>query len=238
MPFLSLWYDYLGLNSTITVPNKSLYHNVQTGLHEYCNILSGSRTLLYHRRGKRWRTLGTLSKFTYTKIYSFLHFLSSCREKEIVYGNWVTHVSWTKRNNISWGERDSRHRPWIFFLYFLVVLTCLFVDFVFRGSSLVWDPFSEITSKWGPQPSAVFTFPYLGFNSLFLPHRVRWPSNFQTLVVVFLSLGVRGRIYLFPVVPHQHRNFGTSGFFLSFLIIVVINLWLGDQQRFFWQNSS
>ena len=37
-----------------------------------------------------------------------------------------------------------------------------------------------------------------------------------------------GRTYLFQVVPHLCRKFGTSGFFLSFLNTVVIHLWLAD----------
>ena len=32
--------------------------------------------------------------------------------------NWVIHVSWTKRNNMTWGEEESRHRLWIILLVF------------------------------------------------------------------------------------------------------------------------
>ena len=80
----------------------------------------------------------------YTKVYSLLQFVSSHWKKEREYESWVHYVSWTKRNNMSWVKRKNRHRPWIFFLYFLVVLTCLFIGLIFTCVHLVCEaPFQN-----------------------------------------------------------------------------------------------
>ena len=67
---------------------------------------------------------------------------------------------------MSWIERENRHRPWIFFLYFLFVLTCLFAGFVFTDSHLMCGPFSELILKWGP---AIFFCLYIFLAGVQLP---------------------------------------------------------------------
>ena len=62
-------------------------------------------------RGKSWQTLETL--FNYPKVYSLLPLVSSRREKERENGNWDDSVSKTKINNVSWWEKESKHRLWI-----------------------------------------------------------------------------------------------------------------------------
>ena len=60
------------------------------------------------------------------RFISHYTFLSSRREKEREYESWVDYVSSIKRNNVSWGERESRIRPRIF----LLVFYCSFNVFV------------------------------------------------------------------------------------------------------------
>ena len=83
-----------------------------------------------------------------TKVYSLLHFLSSCWEKKkIEYENWAAYVSRTKRN-MSRGERANTD------LYLLSVFSC-------SSNMLVcwfhFHRFTELTPKWGPQLSTIFT---------------------------------------------------------------------------------
>ena len=50
---------------------------------------------------KKWRNHESLFYFINTNVYSLLHFVSSRRGKETQYKNWITHISWTNRNNAS-----------------------------------------------------------------------------------------------------------------------------------------
>ena len=131
-----------------------------------------------------------------------------------------------------WGQRESRQWPWIIFLHFLDVLTCLFAGFVFTDLCLVWDPFLEVTPKWGPQLS-VFTFSWLVFNSLPLPLRHRLKTDFPARVSLYFHLVAKGGTYLHPMFPHQHRRYVNPIFFKSFLINVVIHPWLVDLNKCF-----
>ena len=124
----------------ISSTHSHLYNHVRTGLCVYCYVSSSCRTLFQPHRGSRWRTHETLSLFINTKFYSLLNFLSSCREKETAYENWITHVSWTNRNNVKKGERKSRHKPWIFFLVF-----CCSCNMVVH-----WFHLHSCTSSRGP----------------------------------------------------------------------------------------
>ena len=132
-------------------------------------------------------------------------------------------------------EKGSRDRPWIFFLFSVVVLTCLFAGFVFTGSILVWYPFSEPKPKWRLQLSTILTY-FCQFALRSLRLHAYEPTNFQTRVVPLLPSGVGGRTYPFPVVPHLPRRFGTSVFYVI-LITVVIHLWVADPQRVLWPDS-
>ena len=53
----------------------------------------------------------------------------------------------------------------------------MFAGFFFTASRLVWDPFSELTPKWGPQLSAVFILSSLVSNWMSLSPRVRPPTK-------------------------------------------------------------
>ena len=76
----------------------------------------------------------------------------------------VACISWAKRNSLSLGERESRHRPWITFCFSDVVLRCLLSGFVFTAERLVWATFSELTTKRRPYFSSLFTSSWLVFN--------------------------------------------------------------------------
>ena len=97
----------------------------------------------------------TPSWFANTKVYTLLHFLEVVGGRETEYENWIDRISKSKRNKTSRGERELR-QTLNFFWFSVVVLTCLFVGFVSTPARLVWDPFSELTFKWGPQLSPVF----------------------------------------------------------------------------------
>ena len=123
------------LKCIIMVMNRSLYHMLEHDKWPYSYVLS-SRTLLWLQHWKKLMNTRNSVLVHNTKVYSLLQFVSCHQEKESEYESWVDCVSMAKRNNMSWGERKSRHRPWIFFLYFLVLM-CLFTGFVFTGFCLV-----------------------------------------------------------------------------------------------------
>ena len=75
------------------------------------------------------------------------------------------------------------------------------------------------------------------FILVFTSLRHRLPTNFQTRVILLILPYVGGRTFPFPVVSHLHRRFGTSDFFKSFLITVVLYSWVADQQKVLWPNS-
>ena len=71
---------------------------------------------------------------------------------------------------MSWGERERADANLEFSSRFSVV-SYLFAGFVFTGSHLVWNPFSEPTQKWRPQLSTIFTLPCLVFTRVFTSSR-------------------------------------------------------------------
>ena len=99
------------------------------------------------------------SWFANTKVYSLPHILVVVRKRETEYEDWDDCVSLTKRNNLLWRERErNRHGPWIIFQVFSRSSnTCMFIDFVFIDSCLVWDTSWERSPKWRQQRSSVFT---------------------------------------------------------------------------------
>ena len=64
----------------------------------------------------------------------------------------------------------------------------MFTGLVFTGSRLVWDFFSELTPKWGPQLSTIFTLSWL-MSMLFLCHHVSEPTILSIRVVPLLPHG-------------------------------------------------
>ena len=119
--------------------------------------------------------LGSLIQ-KFIRYYKFLWSL----EKEKQRTNTQSTALARQREIMSREEGDGRQKPRIIFWYFCCILkkTCLFVGFVFTAARLVWDPFSELTLKWGPQLSVDFTFFYLVSNWLTLPCHVRPPTNY------------------------------------------------------------
>ena len=125
-------------------------------------------------------------RFTNTKIYSLLHFLSRSQENEREYESWVNSVNWTKRKT-SWRERESWHRPWIFFLYFLMLVSSSQVHICetpFRSSPQNRGHNFWLSSQYWLESTYIFTF--------HIPKTT--PS--QTRVVPLLLSGVRARTYL------------------------------------------
>ena len=88
----------------------------------------------------------TSSWFANTKVYLQLHSLAVVEKKEVAYK-----MSWGDRERETDRDRESRRRPWIINFPVLCCCsnTCLFAGFVFTASLWVWDPFLELTPKWG-----------------------------------------------------------------------------------------
>ena len=142
----------------------------------------------------------------YTKVYySLLQFVSSCREKEREYESWVS------------CERKNRHRPWIFFLHFLVVLKYLFTVCVITGSHLV----CQASFQSSPQDEACkFLFPYIFVANVQCPVFTLscFLDNSLQLNHPLPSTWCQQKEYPFPLVPDLRRKFGTSIFSKLFLI--------------------
>ena len=132
-------------------------------------------------------------------------------------------------------ERAETNREFSFW-FSVVVLTCFFIGFVFTSLRLVWDHFSELTLKWGPQLSIFVTFSGLCSLSSLL-HLVSEQINFQARVIPLLLPGIGAGDISVSGGPHQLRRFGTFNIFLAFLITVVIHLWLAHLQRVLWPDS-
>ena len=121
-------------------------------------------------------------------------------------------------------EKDRTDSNLGFYSWFSVVVRAyLFAGFLFTGSRLQCDPFSEFTSKWRP------------INFRLSLHLRGWCSTriFTSSRPAAYQLSNRSRPrgpYPFPMVLHLHRRFGTFVFFNLFLITVVIHLWLADLQ--------
>ena len=133
----------------------------------------------------------TLSWFTETNIYSLRHSLSSYREKETEHESWVTAL--VKKRQTCRVERDKAGTDLNFYFWFSIALLTYIACFISSAARLVWDPFLELTPKWGPQLSDVFTWLYVVLNWLSFPRHVRLPTNFQTRVVSLLPPSVGGR---------------------------------------------
>ena len=130
---------------------------------------------------------------------------------------------------MSWEESESKHKPCIFFLCFLFLLSNLFTGFVFTGfSSGVWPLFGAHHKMGARNLLSVFTYSSVVLNSLSLPQHSssHLPQN---ELFPYFRLVSEGGPYLFLVVPDQHRSFGTSFFFKSFLINFFTNPWLADK---------
>ena len=154
-----------------------------------------------------------------------------------MYENWVEHVNWTKRNTISPGEKESRHRPWILF--------------PFRCSSNVlvhWFRLHSCGSSMRPHFGAlpkmgtgIFVALYIfvaGVQLLSFPRQSFQPTNFQTQVVPLLPPDAGGRNISVSCGFTPVQKIWNLHFFLSFLIIVVIHPWLAYLQRVLWPDSS
>ena len=90
------------------------------------------------------------SPFTNTKIYSLSYFWVVVGKKKQCMKTETLALA-GQRETICHEEKESRDRPWIFFLVFCCCSNMLIsLVFFFTGSHLVWDPLSELTSKWGP----------------------------------------------------------------------------------------
>ena len=102
----------------------------------------------------------------------------------------------------------------------LSILTCLVAGFVFTGSHLMWNPFSERAQKWGSLLSTIFTLSWLMFTSIFTTSHLR--SNKVSNPSCPLT-SVWYRREDISVVPHL-RRFRTSGvFFLGGGFPVIFN---------------
>ena len=115
-----------------------------------------------------------------------------------------------------WGEKESRHRPWIFFLVFCYISNVLVIVRRFRLHSCV----SSVKTQFGAHSklaTVIFVSLYIfvaGVQLLFLPCHVSESTNLQTRVIPLLPPGVGGRTYPLSVVPILCRSFWTSCFFL------------------------
>ena len=97
---------------------------------------------------EKWRAHKPLSSFTNTKVSSLQHFLSSCWENEPDNENWVTRVSWTETNNMSWGKRENSDLEFSFG-FSVAVLNYLFAVHLHSWSSVA-RLFLELTPIWRP----------------------------------------------------------------------------------------
>ena len=123
---------------------------------------------------------------TWNAVYLLLHFVSSRQEKETEYANWVACINWTV-NNMSWEERESRHRPWIFLLVIYCSLSILAGLFHFHKFVSGVRPLIRAHSENGAcEFLSVLTSSWLVFNS-YLPLCVWLLIHFQTRVVSFTS---------------------------------------------------
>ena len=116
---------------------------------------------------------------------------------------------------MSWGEKEMVDTDLEFSLWFsVVVLTCLFADFVFTGSRLVYDPISKLIPNVGRNFRLSSHCPGLClFTSLPLLHPA---ANFRTWVIPLLPLGVRGRTYRFRWYNTCKKDLGPPGVFVIF----------------------
>ena len=133
--------------------------------------------------------------------------MSSQWEKEREHESWGDRVSWVKRNNISWRERESRYGPWIFFLVFFHGFNMLVHWFCLHRVESSVSPlfgahlpiiFAAIHLRGNCSTECLFLFTLIA-NSLkpSLPHSSAW---------------CRREEHPFLLVSFQHRRFVTSSF--------------------------
>ena len=113
-----------GNSRTVTVLNRRLWHNGTKYTFGPPRLDECSNSILV----------------TNPKIYLLLSFVSSRWAKESEYESWVDRASRTKRN-MSWRERENRHRRWTFFLVFCC-----------SSSMLVRMVVSSLRPLWNPPP--------------------------------------------------------------------------------------
>ena len=134
-------------------------------------------------------------------------------------------------------EKESRDRPWTFFLVFCCSSNVPVRWFrLHRFAFGVRPSFSELNMKLGPHLWDIFTLSWLDFTRVFTPLCFRSNSHSNRFVLLF-SPGVWGRTYPFPVVQLLRRRFGASDFLKSFLITLVIHPWLAALQQVLWSDS-
>ena len=149
-------------------------------------------------------------------------------KKKKEFENWIAHVCWTKWNNMPWGERESRHwlKFFFVFLFSVAVLTYLFSSFISTAACQEWDPFSEISPKWGPQFLPVFRSLWLVFISrLYL---VTSPNQmtFTTRCLLTFAWCRREEHVRSQWLQTCAKDLGPRLFCLLFLFTVVIHPWL------------
>ena len=145
-----------------------------------------------------------------------------------------------REKNMSWGERESRYRPWIFFLVFCCSSNVLIRWFRVHGCT------SGMRILFGVNPKMKLVF----FASLYisladvqllvLPHRISQSTNFQPRVVPLFPPGVvrRNQSVSSGSTPAQNTLDLCFFFFLViFLITVVIHPWLAALQQVLWPES-
>ena len=121
------------------------------------------------------------------------------------------------------------------FWFSIGVLMCLFIGFVFTGLHLVWDSFSELTLKLELQLLTIFTLSWLVLPLVFT---LSCLQAFKPELSPSFHQVLEGGTHPFLVVPHLCRRFDPLVFFYSFLIILVIHLWMADLQWVLWPDSS
>ena len=162
---------------------------------------------------KNRQTLKTLSSLH--KVYSLQQFVSNWREEERESERWINRVSWAKKNSMSWGERDSRHIPRIFFLVFCCSFNMLACWLCLHGFAYgAWGLFLESIPKMRLVNFLLLTPSWLVPNcpSLPRPHFSLTPSKLSRLLP---STRCRLEEHPFSLVPHIRRKPVNSSFLKS-----------------------
>ena len=139
---------------------------------------------------------------------------------------------------MSWVETASRHKPWIFFPYSLAVLTRFFHWFrLHRFASGVRHLFGPYLQNAAHKFSSELTSLWFVFNWRLYILTTHSQLAFKTELSAYFWLESERKTYPFPLVPHMSSRFGTSVFFKSFLITVIIHPWLADLYPRPWPKS-
>ena len=121
-------------------------------------------------------------------------------------------TSWREREREI--ERESRHRPWLFFPTFWCSSNALFHLICLHNRASDVGPLFWAHAK---TRAVIFVYLYIFVASVqlsSLPRHTTFRTNFQTWVASLLPPGVQGNTYPFPVVLHLHWRLGTSNVFL------------------------